>query len=88
VSPIHTTVSCAPSSGVLSSPDPLARGAFLLTTVRSSSQPSLRFAQVRALYGGDESTATRVNCPSCGSRVPAEPDACEHGGALLELAAE
>ena len=49
---------------------------------------ALQFAQVRALYGGDESTAERVNCPSCGSRVPVEPDACEYCGEPLEGSAE
>jgi len=48
----------------------------------------LQFGQVRALYGGSETAEERINCPSCGSRVPAEPDACEYCGESLEGGAE
>jgi hypothetical protein len=68
---------------------PVARAALLLAiSLLVLTAIALQFAQVRALYGGDESTATRVNCPSCGSRVPAEPDACEYCGEPLDGGAE
>jgi hypothetical protein len=69
----------------LSSVGPLVRGAFLLAVcLLALAAIALQFAQVRALYGGDESTAERVNCSSCGARTPAEADACEYCGDPLE----
>ncbi|MFB6195178.1 MAG: zinc-ribbon domain-containing protein [Haloplanus sp.] len=52
----------------------LAFGALVLALI------AFQFAKVRALYGGDGSTERRRNCPSCGARIPADADACEHCG--------
>jgi hypothetical protein len=45
---------------------------------------ALGFARSRALYGGDEMDRdARTNCPSCGARVSADADACDHCGSPL-----
>jgi hypothetical protein len=82
----HVPLSSAGLALVLGGP--VARAALLLTVcLLSLAAIALQFAQVRALYGGDESTAARVNCPSCGARTPAEAE-CEYCGEPLEGGAE
>jgi hypothetical protein len=63
---------------------PVARAALLLAVcLLVLAAIALQFAQVRALYGGDESTAARVNCPSCGARTSVD-STCEYCGEPLE----
>lgn len=78
-----------PQPSVVLSLGSLARGALLLAVCALAlAAIALQFAKARALYGGDEGNAERTNCPSCGSRVPAEPDACEYCGEPLAGGAE
>jgi len=82
-------VSLSSVGPVLALDGPVARAVLLLAVcLLVLAAIVLQFAQGRALYGDDESTAKRLNCPSCGSRVPAEQDACEYCGAPLEGSAE
>jgi rRNA maturation endonuclease Nob1 len=68
---------------------PLARGAFLLAvSALALAAIALQFAQVRALYGGEGAHAERINCPSCGARVPADGAVCEYCGEPLEEGVE
>jgi rRNA maturation endonuclease Nob1 len=78
-----------PQSTVALTLGPLARATLLLAVCALAlAAIALQFAEVRALYGGDEERTERSNCPACGSRVPAEPDACEYCGEPLEDGAE
>jgi len=71
-------------SGALQLGGPVGRVALLLAfCALVFAAIALQFAKVRALYGGDESTTGRVNCPSCGARTPAD-DACEYCGESLD----
>lgn len=46
---------------------------------------ALRFAEVRALYGGEFATRDRrINRPSCGARTPADADTCDYCGEPVE----
>jgi hypothetical protein len=73
------------SSGGLALGGPVARATLLLAVcLLVFAAIALQFAQVRALYGGDESTAERVNCPSCGARTPAESRPERDGGAVSQ----
>ncbi|AXG05677.1 hypothetical protein DU500_04075 [Haloplanus rubicundus] len=66
---------------------PVTQAALLLAVcLLALAAIALQFAKVRALYGG-ESTAERVNCPSCGARTPVD-STCEYCEEPLEDGAE
>ena len=72
------------AAAVVAAPEALGRTAVLLAIgVLAVVAIALQFLKARAVYGNEESGASKTNCDDCGARVPVEAEACEYCGAVL-----
>jgi hypothetical protein len=74
------------SAPALQAVDGVARPLSLLAVAAlAAGAVYVSWLRARALYGGDgPDPATLTNCPSCGARMAAAADDCEHCGAALD----
>lgn len=59
--------------------------ALLAVLVLGGGLIAVTFARSRELYGsGDGQRERQINCPSCGTRLPADSESCTHCGEPLQ----